>query len=572
MLLDDVAQGSTDTASRWCERPTARCARRSARSPTRAASTCVAAPLDLGTTWHHVALTRTDTHIAFYVDGDARGGGARRAGDDAATRPTAGTSAPSSATTAHGSARSTRSRRTTARSTPQRSARTRASARTAQPPVTRTSPPFAAFHAPTSIVHFVTDKGGSTFRCGLDGAPLAPCRQQHQMTNLAAARTCCACRRPTASASSRRRRPSCGSPSTRSCRTRSRSSGSRPTATARRSSRWAPTSRVRRTSARPTCPASRSSRRACSPDFFFSPVRGRATSPRGARHRVRAVDVAGNRDPIGDPRLRARRPARVSRAGVRPADVRGRARRGRHRRPAALRGARDAVRVPHRRRAWARCPFAFRLPILHAGPPHAAGPPAPRRHERRHDDRRARDDGRAVDEPTRRSSACRPRSSSSAASALSRRAPRLRFALNRPAALRVEIVRGGKPARSRSSRRGAIGPERRQAPGAAARKARRPAATGSSSRRAGRRDPSRPSACRWRSSVRCADARRRLALVLAHPFADRVVRHAVPAADRRVARLLISRRARRTADARRGAARGSACPCARYRTPHAREQ
>ncbi len=39
-----------------------------------------------------------------------------------------------------------------------------------RPPVTRTLQPFAPLQSPSTRVTFVTEKGGSTFRCGLDGA------------------------------------------------------------------------------------------------------------------------------------------------------------------------------------------------------------------------------------------------------------------------------------------------------------------------------------------------------------------------------------------------------------------
>ena len=51
--------------------------------------------------------------------------------------------------------------------------------------MTHTAPAFGPLQSSATTAHFVTDKGGSSFRCALDGAPLVPCGQDHTMAGLA---------------------------------------------------------------------------------------------------------------------------------------------------------------------------------------------------------------------------------------------------------------------------------------------------------------------------------------------------------------------------------------------------
>jgi hypothetical protein len=143
-------------------------------------------PLGLATgRWHHIALARSADRIAIYVDGSiaAEGpaqevtwsmypttifvggstyGGPRlwRGGiDELALYDRALDGA-----TIHAHARAGEDGR---------------------PPVTRTTPLFGPLQSPSPTVHLVTDKGGSSFRCGLDGAPLTACSHDYAMHALA---------------------------------------------------------------------------------------------------------------------------------------------------------------------------------------------------------------------------------------------------------------------------------------------------------------------------------------------------------------------------------------------------
>ena len=272
-------------------------------------------------------------------------------------------------------------------------------------------PPFGAGAAPTAVVQFVTEKGGSTFRCGLDGAPLAPCCRQHAMTKLADGphvlrvagdRPLRPRRGDPGGAAVRRRHAAAAHARARAARLRRRPPRDRR--------RWAPTSRPRLSNAASPHPGQ--------PEFFPGAARRfllqrvaapATTSNRGRYLRVRAVDVAGNRDPIGT-RSSSRRRVRAS-PGPSPACRPSPVHASRSASSASSpRGSRHAVRMPHRRRAVGALPVRVSPADPARGSPHAAGPPAPGGHEHRHDHRTSSRWPSRPRRATRRSSACRWRS------------------------------------------------------------------------------------------------------------------------------------------------------------------
>ena len=356
------------------------------RRPTRARVDLRTAPLALGTP---LAPRRADARRR--PDRDlrrrrGRGRGARVAGDDRLPAYT-GTSAGGFGA-GHGAVagrdRRDRALRHRARRA-RRSARTHGSARTGRPPVTRTSPPFAPVQTPTRSCTFVTDKGGSSFHCALDGvAARAVPRSEHALTKLAEGphvlRVEATDRFGLVEADADR---AARSTSTRQlphtiALVRLAADGDRRAVVAMGSDRpGALRVRARR-------PAGRARRRAL-PAAFFWPCATPATAlTAGVVLPVRAVDATGNSDPIRRAIL-VPPPGRASRTGARPADVRRRARGGRDRRPGALRGLprRIECRIDGGLGA-----VPVRVPPADParGTPHAAGPPAPGGHEDRRDD------------------------------------------------------------------------------------------------------------------------------------------------------------------------------------------
>ena len=142
------------------------------------------APLGLGTRWHHVALTRTPDAIMLYVDGAVVAQG------PATVVPRPSPDSNWFVGRDFGTTRAwlggideiaTYDRALDA-------ATVRAHARAGEdgvPPVTRTVPAFGPLQPGTTRAQFVTDKGGSTFECGLDAAPLVPCPSAFVMVDLA---------------------------------------------------------------------------------------------------------------------------------------------------------------------------------------------------------------------------------------------------------------------------------------------------------------------------------------------------------------------------------------------------
>ena len=319
-------------------------------------------------------------------------------------------------------------------------------------PVTRTSPPFAAFHAPTSIVQFVTDKGGSTFRCGLDGAPLAPCRQQHQMTNLGGGphvlRVQATDRFGLTEATPAELRFTVDTQLPHSLAlVRLASDGARQAVVALGSDKP-----VRTYECAINLPGEAAFPPGLTPDFFYSPCASGNVAVRGSYHRVRAVDVAGNRDPIG------------TRVFVPPP---GQGFAGPESGLPTFAGQRVEVGIigqqPYEGLAtpfecridgapWARCPFAFRLPILHSG-----------RHTLQARQRLAGTNVVATTDELAMTVAPSKDPTTivglqtplviERGSALRRRAPRVRFALNRPASRAHRARRRRAAGYSRSSRR-----------------------------------------------------------------------------------------------------------------------
>ncbi len=457
ILLEDVAQGGPDNGVALVREAdgSLRAQIRSWSDPRRV--DLRTPPLDLGTSWHHVALTRTDTEVAFYVDGT-------RVAEGPAEPITAAYSSYSwyigSRPESYGPQPgeppwwlasygawlggidevATYDRALDA-------ATIRAHARVGEdgrPPVTATSPPFGTTQAPTSIVRFVTEKGGSTFRCGLDGAPLTPCRQQLQMSNLAAGP-----HELRVQATDR-----FGLVETTPAILRFTVDTQLPhtLVLARLASDGDRLATLAMGSEKPTRGYECAPHRIGEPeftlpglsaDFFFSRCGQGSVVERGTYYGVRAVDVAGNRDPV------------ATRVVVPP---RGEGFQGPESGLPTFAGARVEVGIvgepPYENRAmpfqcridgapWSGCPSAFRLPILHEG-----------RHTLQ---ARQRLPGTNVVMTTDELAMTVAASTADTTivgmqmalviergKALSRRAPRLRFALNRPAAVRVEVVRGGK--------------------------------------------------------------------------------------------------------------------------------
>ena len=381
ILLEDVAQGGDDNGVALVREAdgSLRAQIRSWSDPRRV--DLRSAPLDLGTIWHHVALTRTDVQIALYVDGARVAEGPAEPVTAAypsyswyiGSRPESYGPQPGVAPwwlASYGAwlggidEVATYDRALDP-------ATIRAHARVGEdgrPPVTSTSPPFQATQAPTSIVRFVTEKGGSTFRCGVDDAPLAPCRQQVQMTNLASGPHVLRVQATdrfglveTAPATLP------FSVDTQLPHTlvlaRLASDGHRLAAL---------TMGSEKATRAYECAPNRIGvpeimLPGLSPDFFFSRCASGSVAERGTYYRVRAVDVAGNRDPVA---------ARV----VVPPLGEGFA--GPESGLPTFAGARVEVGIvgepPYESRAapfqcridgapWAGCPAAFRLPILHEG-------------------------------------------------------------------------------------------------------------------------------------------------------------------------------------------------------------
>jgi hypothetical protein len=179
------------------------------------------------------------------------------------------------------------------------------------------------------------------------------------------------------------------------------------------------------------------------PDFFFSRCGTGYVAGRGQTQLIRAVDVAGNRDPVG------------TRLVVPP---RGQGFAGPESGLPTFAGARVEVGIvgqqPYAGLAtpfecridggpWTRCPSAFRLPILHAG-----------RHTLQASQRLAGTN--IVTTTDELAMTVAPSANPTTlvglqtplvierGRTLSRRAPRIRFALNPPAVLRSALGRGGK--------------------------------------------------------------------------------------------------------------------------------
>ena len=219
---------------------------------------------------------------------------------------------------------------------------------------------------------FVTEKGGSSFRCGLDGAELAPCPHDYAMTGLAAGphelRVQATDRFGLVEATPTVLRFSVDTtlPETIAL-VRIANDGDRRAVVAMGSDK----------AGRFQCalgdllfelPSALD-------DIFWTSCDSGYVAQRGFVLQVRAVDEAGNKDPTP---VRVRSPlwARAFRTGERDGDVRRRARRDRHQGPAAVRS--HAVSVPHRRGAVDG--LLVRLPPADPArwPPHDPGAPARR--------------------------------------------------------------------------------------------------------------------------------------------------------------------------------------------------
>jgi hypothetical protein len=442
VLLNDVPSGSTDSGVALVREPDG-----SLRAQIRSSSDTRrvdlrTAPLELGTTWHHVALTRTETQVTLYVDGASLAEGP--AGPVTFAYPSYSWYIGAAFGT-YGAWRgaidevATYDRALDA-------ATIREHARVGEDgvaPVTRTSPPFAAIHAPTSIARFVTDKGGATFRCGVDDAPLEPCRQQFQMTNLAAGphvlRVQATDRFGLTEATPMELRFTVDTQVPHSLAlVRLGSDGARQATVAMGSDKP-----VRTYECAINLPGLDALPPGLPPDFFFSRCGTGYVAGRGQTQLIRAVDVAGNRDPVG------------TRLVVPP---RGQGFAGPESGLPTFAGARVEVGIvgqqPYAGLAtpfecridggpWTRCPFAFRLPILHSG-----------RHTLQARQRLAGTN--IVTTTDELAMTVAPSANPTTlvglqtplvierGRTLSRRAPRIRFALNRPAVLRIELVRGGK--------------------------------------------------------------------------------------------------------------------------------
>jgi Ca2+-binding RTX toxin-like protein len=391
-------------------------------------------PLQLAGRWHHIALTRAADRIAIFVDGtgvadavpppllmppygqywDLGGGYGRpyHGGiDEVAIYDRA-----LDAATIHDHARVGEDGRS---------------------PVTRTAPAFGPLQSPTTTAHLVTDKGGSSFRCGLDGALLTPCQADDAMTGLASG----------AHVLRVQATDRFGLTETTPAELRFTVDTQLPNtiAAVRLSSDGDHRALVTMGSDKP-------GRFQCAigdvgyfagtdafADFFYVACKPGDEVPRGTLLTVRAVDAAGNRDPT---------PARIFVPPV------GQGFQGPEsplptfagsRVEIAVKGEASAGGLPHEcrldRGAWTSCGDAFRLPILHPGA-HTL-------------EARQRVSGRVVaTAPLAMDVAPAKRNLTIAglqmplvierSAALARRAPVLRLALNRPAALRIEIVRGRK--------------------------------------------------------------------------------------------------------------------------------
>jgi hypothetical protein len=400
-------------------------------------------PLELGTTWHHIALTRTDTQVAIYVDGGrvAEGPAVPVAFDYPSYTWRIGAAFEAYAKWLGAIDEIATYDRALDAATIREHARVGEDGRL---PVTRTSPQLAGVQPPTAPVRFVTDKGGSTFRCGLDGAPLTACRQLHTMSDLAAGphelRVQATDRFGLTEATPAVVRFTVDARLPHSLvLVRLASDGARRATAVMGSDKpvrgyecsasfTGETDRLP-----PGVPA----------DFFYFGCGSGYDAERGRFHRVRAVDAAGNRDPVG---TRIRVPPR------------GQGFAGPESGLPTFAGARvevglvgqqpyEGLATPFECRIdgapWARCPFAFRLPILHEG-----------RHTLQARQRLAGTN--TVTTTDELAMTVAPSTSDTTivglqtalvierGKALSRRAPRVRLALNRRAVLRVEIVRGGK--------------------------------------------------------------------------------------------------------------------------------
>ena len=398
------------------------------------------APLVLTDRWHHVALTRTDDRIAIYVDGVV----AAEAPAEAVTHAYAssiyfgGSWGPNEkwiggldelaiydraldAATIHGHARVGEDGRA---------------------PVTQTYPAFGPLQSKTAVAHFVTAKGGSSYRCGLDGAPLARCAADHVMTNLAVGphvlRVLATDRFGLVESTPAVLRFTVDLTLPRTIAlVRIASDGDRRAVLSMGSDKPGGFQ------CSYTDPASPffSGIGSFWEDFSYSPCNPGDEAFRGLTLRVRAVDTAGNRDPspvtISVPRLGqgfqgpetglptfAGARAEVGISGRLPVDLA---------RPYDCR---------HDGGAWAPCSFAFRMPIQHAG-----------RHTLQARQRQPGGGYLTTRELATTVSASRRNTTIvglqmtlvlERSAALARRSPRVRFALNRPAVLRVDIMRGRK--------------------------------------------------------------------------------------------------------------------------------
>jgi len=395
-------------------------------------------PLGLTGRWHHVALTRTDERIAIYVDGtNVAEGPATPVLHGYATAFYFGGSYGPNERWVGGLDELAIYDRALDASTIRQHARV---GEDGVAPVTRTNPAFGALQTKTTTARLVTAKGGSTFRCGLDGAPLAPCSANHTMTNLAVGP-----HELRVQATDR-----FGLTELTPALLRFTVDTTRPNTIAlvRVASDGDRHATVSMGSDKPggfQCSAFEPSfagfpSGSAFDDFSYYPCRPGDEVARGLVLRVRAVDVAGNRDPspvsIAVPRLG--QGFQGAETGL-PTFAGARAEVGIVGQPPVDRAAPYDCRYDGG--SWTSCPAAFRLPIQHAG-----------RHTLQ---ARQRVDGTHLttrELPTTVSASTRNTTIVGLqmtlvlerSGALARRSPRVRLALNRPAVLRVDIMRGRK--------------------------------------------------------------------------------------------------------------------------------
>ena len=400
-------------------------------------------PLALTGRWHHIAVTRTADRIAIFVDGVSVADGPAIVLTNSATPNywyLAGSYEPVTHWVGGIDEVAVYDRALDA-------ATISAHARVGEdglPPVTGTNPAFGPLQSPNPTARFVTAKGGSTFRCGLDGAALAACPAVYAMTNLAAGS-----HELRVQATDRfgltEQTPALLAftvdttlPNTFAL-VRLESDGARRAIVAMASDKPGSTYR---------CAIGDlgnffggTGGNSSFNDFFFQPCNSGYQAPRGQLLQIQARDPAGNFDPSP---LRIFVPPRGqgfagSESGL-PTFAGARAEVGIQGTPPFAGLAPYECRIDGAN--WAACSFTFRLPILHAG-----------RHTLQARQRLA-SSGVVMTTPPIVTHVAASRNETTIAGlqttlvierpSLARRPPIVRLALDRPAALHVEIVRGRK--------------------------------------------------------------------------------------------------------------------------------